>query len=122
MFEQSAAGDERNVIGDWALRGFLGLVFMLAGWDKFDAHSMWPSYFHQLGLGQWFRYFTGVVEIAAAVVVLIPRTAMAGLAVLALTMAGATAANAKVQPANCVLTLPFCLVLVALWFSRRSRL
>src|SRR5262249_1066149 len=41
--------------------------------------------------GQWFRYFTGIVQIAGAVLVLVPRTFVVGIALLACTMAGAVA-------------------------------
>ena len=119
MFEEGAS-EPRNVIGDWAVRGFIALVFVLAGWDKFDAGSMWPAYFRDLGSGQWFRYFTGVVEILGGGLVLIPRTATAGVALLAVTMAGATVANAIVHPPNCIVTVVFTAALAGVWWNRRS--
>ena len=121
MFEQSVATEPRNVIGDWALRGFIALIFVFAGWDKFDSGSMWPAYFNHLGLGQWFRYFTGIVEIFAGVLVLIPPIATAGIALLAVTMAGATVANAIVHPPNCFLSGIFTVALTGIWWNRRSR-
>jgi uncharacterized membrane protein YphA (DoxX/SURF4 family) len=45
--------------------------------------------FQQIGAGPWFRYSTGVVEVLGGILVLIPRTATTGLALLACTMAGA---------------------------------
>lgn len=104
MFEQANSGQARNVMGDWALRGFIGLAALLVGWAKFDGRGEWPSYFQQLGLGQWFRYFTGVVELLGGILVLAPPTAPAGSALLTATMVGATAANWVVHPGNCVVT------------------
>ena len=50
---------------------------------------MWLRIFDQIGFGQWFRYFTGVVEIAGALLLLVPATRMWGAALLACTMCGA---------------------------------
>ena len=122
MFEQASAGEQRNAIGDWALRGAIGLVFIGVGWEKFDAHSMWPGFFEQVAIGQWFRYFTGIVEMLGGLLVLIPRTATIGLALLGSTMAAAGLIWIFVmhQPGNCVIPLAFFLGLGAFWFSRRS--
>ena len=101
----------------WEAR-FIALIFVLAG---FDSGSMWPAYFRDLGIGQWFRCFTGVVEIIAGVLVLIPPAATAGIALLAVTMAGATVANAIVHPPNCFLSGVFAAVLTGIWWNRRGR-
>jgi len=124
MFEQAAAGEARNPIGDWALRGAIGLAFVVFGWEKFDAHSMWPQFFRDVGIGQWFRYFTGVVEILGGVLLLIPPTAVIGLSMLAVTMAGAALIHIFVlgHPGNSVIPLVFFVGLGAFWFSRRNRL
>jgi putative oxidoreductase len=124
MFEQASAGEPRNRISDWALRGAIGLVFIYIGWDKFDTHSMWPEFFQEVGFGQWFRYFTGIVEALAGVLVLIPWTETIGLAVLAATMAGAglTWIFRTHQPGNCIVPFVFALGLGACCYSRRSRL
>jgi hypothetical protein len=45
--------------------------------------------FNWIGLGEWFRYFTAVVEIVGAALVLLPQTVTIGLSLLAVTMAGA---------------------------------
>jgi hypothetical protein len=42
-----------------------------------------------IGVGQWFRYLTGAIEVAGAVLLLIPSAAAYGAAVLAVTMVGA---------------------------------
>src|SRR5437870_4916352 len=81
----------QDVMISWILRLAVAAVFFSIGSDKFNAHSMWPALFERIGLGQWFRYFTGTLQIAGAVLVLVPRTLLAGIALLACTMAGATA-------------------------------
>jgi fructose-specific phosphotransferase system IIC component len=57
-----------------------------------------PEMFDDIGIGQWFRYFVGVLEAAGAVGLVIP--ALAGLAAVGLAgvMAGATFTNLFVIP------------------------
>jgi putative oxidoreductase len=57
-----------------------------------------PDLFDAIGLGQWFRYFVGVLELAGSIGLLIP--ALAGLAAVGLAgvMAGATFTNLFVVP------------------------
>ena len=120
MFEQATAGEPRNVFGDWALRGGVGLVAIMVGWDKFPTDTMWVQMFQQIGLGQWFRYFTGIVEILGGVLVLIPRAAPAGLALLAVTMAAASLIHIFVlgHPGNAPITGVFALALGVFAWSR----
>jgi uncharacterized membrane protein YphA (DoxX/SURF4 family) len=121
MFEDAAPRDSRSVLTDWLLRGAIGAAFAVFGYEKFT-DPQFVKIFHQIGIGQWFRYFTGVVEIAGGVLVLIPWTVTAGLALLACTMAAATLLWATVlgQPANGIITGAFCTALVLFWLNRRG--
>ena len=79
-------------IADLMIRLGVAIVFLIAGAEKFyltNPNSHWVSMFNQIGLGEWFRYFTGVVEILGAALILIPRTVRIGVALLAVTMASA---------------------------------
>jgi uncharacterized membrane protein YphA (DoxX/SURF4 family) len=87
-----ASGERRtrqDVMITWILRLAVAAVFLSIGRDKFDANSMWPKLFDRIGLGQGFRYLTGVLQVGGAVLVLVPRTFLPGIALLASTMAGA---------------------------------
>jgi uncharacterized membrane protein YphA (DoxX/SURF4 family) len=52
--------------------------------------------FAKIGLGQWFRYFTGLLEVAAGIGLLIPRYASYAAVLLAIVMAGAFIAHVSV--------------------------
>jgi uncharacterized membrane protein YphA (DoxX/SURF4 family) len=86
------------------LRVAAALIFFSVGAQKFAAHSQWTVIFEQIGFGQWFRYFTGVVQITGAALVLIPRTFGFGVILFAGTMAGAAACWVFLlgNPANAV--------------------
>ena len=73
----------------WVLQGFLAVAFLYLGAGKFRHEPFWIELFAKIGLGQWFRYFTGGLEVICAVLLLIPRTASIAAALLACTMAGA---------------------------------
>ena len=120
VFEQS--GEQRSPFGDWLLRGAVGLGAIFVGWDKFSKTGEWVGIFQQIGLGQWFRYFTGAAEILGGLLVLIPRTATIGLALLACTMLGAVLIVTFVigNPIFSIFPGAFLIGLVAVWLNRRD--
>lgn len=79
-------------VKSWLPRIALAVVFIYIGQTKFsnDPHSQWIPIFDKIGWGQWFRYFTGVMQVTGGVLVLIPKTLTIGAAMLACTMVGAT--------------------------------
>ena len=105
----------------WALQAFLALVFAMAGLAKVFGDPAMVEMFATLGVGQWFRYVVGALEIAGAVGVLVPRHS--GLAALGLAclMAGATATNMFVLGASPLLPLVLLLVSVMVAWGRRAR-
>lgn len=83
-------------IARWALQALLALVFAMAGLAKVFGDEAMVQMFATIGIGQWFRYVVGALELAGAVGVLIPR--LSGLAALGLVglMAGAALTNVLV--------------------------
>ena len=86
-------------IGGWVLRGGVAVFFVLAGLEKFSTGpgNTWVAIFQQIGIGQWFRYFTGLVEIVGAVIYAFPRTCLIGAALLGCTMIGAMTVHIAVR-------------------------
>ena len=76
---------QRNAIGAWVLQGLLAAAFLAAGGAKLFGAAMMVQIFDQIGMGQWFRIVTGLVEVAGAVALLVP-----GFAALAGAWLGAT--------------------------------
>jgi uncharacterized membrane protein YphA (DoxX/SURF4 family) len=121
MFEQASSPEPRNAIGDWVLRGGIALLFASAGTEKFS--DQWVKLFQEIGWGDWFRYFTGVVEILGAVLVLLPWTVTVGLALLAATMASAALILIFVvgRPADSVFSGGIFIALAFFWWNRKNR-
>jgi putative oxidoreductase len=101
-----------------------GLLFVYIGWTKFDPHAMWVQVFARIGLGQWFRYFTGAVQITGGVLLAVPPTRIAGSALIACTMLGAAGADVFVLNAGPLAIVPVVLCGMALaiggqaWIAR----
>ena len=80
----------RTVVGIlWALQIFSAAMFLMAGVSKLAGVPMRVQMFGVIGMGQWFRYVTGTIEVVSAVLLLIPSIASYGAAALAVTMIGA---------------------------------
>jgi uncharacterized membrane protein YphA (DoxX/SURF4 family) len=77
----------------WCVQASLALVFVGAGLAKLMGKPETVALFSAVGVGQWFRYVTGVLELTGAVLIMVPRSRRAGAALLATIMAGALTAH-----------------------------
>ena len=69
----------------WVVQVLGAMLFFLAGFAKLSGDEQMVETFAALGIGQWFRYVTGLIEVASAILLLIP--ALSGIiAVLAVPM------------------------------------
>lgn len=91
-----ATSRKGRLITLWALSGFVALAFLGAGGTKLAGVPEMVQMFDKVGLGQWFRYFTGLLEVAGAIGLLIPRYAFYAAALLAIVMVGAITAELAV--------------------------
>ena len=68
--------------GLWVVRGLLALAFAGAGGAKLYGVPMMVQEFEHIGLGQWFRYLTGALEVLGACLILAPSLAAFGALLL----------------------------------------
>ncbi|HEY4381435.1 MAG TPA: DoxX family protein [Acidobacteriaceae bacterium] len=92
---QAASGKGRLIIL-WTLSVLTALAFIVAGGSKLVGTPAMVVIFDKVGFGQWFRYFTGVVELTAGIGLLIPRYALYGALALVVVMIGAIIAQLTV--------------------------
>src|SRR5260221_8046592 len=69
-------------VGLWILQIAAAGMFLMVGFLKISGDPQLVGLFEAIGIGQWFRYLTGTLEVAGAILLLIPRTS--GLAALML--------------------------------------
>ncbi|MET8330199.1 DoxX family protein [Streptomyces sp. NPDC005181] len=81
-------GKARNIVV-WVLQVVLAVVFVMVGASKMAGAQDMVKVFQDVGVGQWLRYVTGSLELAGAVLLLVPRLSALGGLVLTGVMAGA---------------------------------
>jgi len=92
-FGAVARPTKRLNIGLWILQILAAAAFLLAGGSKLAGVAPMVEMFDKIGLGQWFRYLTGGLEVTGALLLLIPTTVVLGGALLVVTMVGAIATH-----------------------------
>src|SRR5256714_10481926 len=96
--EREAIPSRVDFITTWLPRFAVAVVFVTVGFSKFR-DPMWVGVFARIGAGQWFRYFTGVMQIAGGALTLVPKLSLVGIGMVACTMAGAVAGGGAFRPA-----------------------
>jgi uncharacterized membrane protein YphA (DoxX/SURF4 family) len=81
-------GSARNVVA-WVLCVLVACEFLYAATLKVMSVPMEVQTFAVIGWGQWFRYFTAVLEILGAIGLLFPQRSRRSALLLALVMLGA---------------------------------
>jgi uncharacterized membrane protein YphA (DoxX/SURF4 family) len=113
----------RNVFA-WILTVLLAVGFTLAGGVKLIGSPAMVHEFAQIGAGQWFRYFTGLVEVSGAVGLLVPRFRFWAALQIVAVMLGATFTNISILhlPETARLTgLLLVLALILAWLRRPGK-
>jgi putative oxidoreductase len=77
-------------IAAWAVQSVLAAAFFAAGSAKLSGVPFMVQLFDQIGLGQWFRVVTGLVEVTGALALVFPGLASLGGLWLGFTMICAT--------------------------------
>src|ERR1700685_125565 len=73
----------------WVRQALLALAFLGAASGKLLGKPEMVALFEAVGIGQWFRYVTGLMELTGALLILVPRTRVFGAALLSMVMVGA---------------------------------
>ncbi|MCJ2130437.1 DoxX family protein [Methylobacterium sp. E-045] len=114
----TAPSRKLNIVA-WSLQVLLALVFLAAGGAKLAGVPMMVQVYDLIGVGQWFRIVTGLVEVAGAVALLIPGYAALAALWLACTMAGAILAHLTVLPTPAApAAVLFALTATLAWLRR----
>jgi putative oxidoreductase len=103
----------------WVIQVLLAVAFLAAASAKLVGVPMLVEVFDQIGVGQWFRIVTALVEIAGAIALLVPGLAALGAALLGVTMVFAVLTHIVIlhnSPAAAVVLL--LLNAAVLWLRR----
>ena len=80
----------------WTLQVLVALALGAAGSGKLLGSPAMIALFDAVGIGQWFRYVTGSLEVLGALLLIVPGRAVFGAVLLACVMAGAVVAHLTV--------------------------
>jgi len=102
-------------VAPWTAQIGAAAMFFLAGTLKLSGAEPMVHVFAAVGLGQWFRYLTGAIEVGSAVLLLIPSLSFYGAALLVPTMIGAVLTHLFIIGGNPA--MPFALLAASAWIA-----
>jgi putative oxidoreductase len=106
----------------WGLQLLAAAEFLWAGARKLTGATGVDT-FEAIGVGQWFRYLTGTIEVGSALLLLLPSLAAFGALALAATMVGAVLTKLFITAGSPVLPLALLAVTTTIatlrWGDRR---
>lgn len=105
----------------WVLQIALAADFLMSGGMKLSGAPDMVRLFDAIGVGQWFRYVTGVLEVAGALLLLAPRACGLGALLLACVMLGAVATHLFVIGGSPLMASLFLMLALFVAWGRRER-
>jgi putative oxidoreductase len=119
-FGSGSTGKIINV-GLWILQIGAAGMFLMVGFFKLSGDPRMVALFDAIGLGQWFRYVTGSLEVLGAVLVLIPRLSGLGALLLMGVMLGAVPTHLFVVGGSPLPAITLLIVTGVVAWGRRKR-
>ncbi|MBP2355087.1 putative membrane protein YphA (DoxX/SURF4 family) [Kribbella aluminosa] len=105
----------------WMVQVVLAAMFVMAGLPKLSGDPVMVDIFDAVGAGQWLRYVVGVLELAGAIGLLVPRLCGPAALGLSFLLVGATLTNLVAIGASPAIPLGYLLMAAGIvWFRRAS--
>ena len=105
----------------WVLQIGAAGMFLMVGFLKLSGNPQLVGLFEAIGLGQWFRYLTGTLEVAGAFLLLIPRMSGLGALMLAGVMVGAVVTHVFIVGGSPLMAIVLLVVTGVVAWGRRQR-
>lgn len=105
----------------WVLQVAAAAVFAMAGFGKLTGAPDMVALFDAVGVGQWLRFVTGSLEIAGALLLLVPVLCGVGALVLAGVMSGAILTHLFILHNSPAFPSVLLVVVLAIALARRDR-
>lgn len=110
-----------GTIALWIVQIATAAMFLFVGSLKLAGVPAMVATFDAIGIGQWFRYVTGTIEVVSAILLLIPSLAFFGALLLVPTMVGAILTHLFVIGGNPSAAIVLLAAAAAIAWTRRSR-
>jgi len=105
-----------------SLKILAGFAFMAAGLAKLIGVEMMVATFEAIGVGQWFRYVTGAIEVVSAVLLFVPGKQVYGAGLLVCTMIGAVVAHTFILGPSAIPALGLGVISAIIFYAHRNQL
>jgi putative oxidoreductase len=105
----------------WILQLAAAAMFLMAGSAKLAGAPEMVALFDAVGVGQWFRYVTGTMEVSGAILLLVPALAGVGALVLAAVTVGAIFTHHLVIGGSPLLPIVLLVVVGIIAYGRHER-
>ena len=105
----------------WVLQIAAAAMFLMVGFLKLSGNPQLVGLFEAIGLGQWFRYLTGTLEVTGAVLLLVPRLSGLGALMLFGVMIGAVITHLFIVGGNPLMAIILLVVTGVVGWGRRQR-
>lgn len=102
------------------IRALLTLAFVAAGMSKLAGVEMMVATYDAIGVGQWFRYVTGLIEIGGAILLWVPGLTVVGAGLLGATMVGAVLSHLLILGPSAVPAIILGLLSAAVLYLHRT--
>jgi uncharacterized membrane protein YphA (DoxX/SURF4 family) len=108
-------------VGLWVLQIGAAGMFLMVGFLKLSGDPQMVGLFDAIGLGKWFRYVTGSLEVLGAILLLVPRLSGLGALLLVGVMLGAVPTHLFVVGGNPLPAIILLIVTGVVAWGRRER-
>jgi uncharacterized membrane protein YphA (DoxX/SURF4 family) len=111
-----------KMIGFWLLKILFAALFLFTGAAKLAGVPATVDVFDRVGLGQWLRYFTALLELGGAALLLWPSTTALGALLLTTVSVGAFLAQLLVLHEDVIHAIVMAVILGAIAWAHRDQL
>jgi len=111
-----------RTVAVWAMQIVVAGMFLFSGGLKLAGVAVMVGLFDAIGIGQWFRYLTGLIEVGSALALLVPSFAVFGALALVATMVGAVVVHLIILGASPALPAILLLGSAGVVWARRHQL
>ncbi|MGR3634943.1 MAG: DoxX family protein [Shimia sp.] len=102
-------------------KALLTLAFVALGLAKLSGQEMMVGTFDAIGVGQWFRYVTGALEVGCAILLWLPGKQLIGAALLVCTMIGAVLTHLLILGPSAVPALVLGVIAAYVAYAHRDQ-
>ena len=123
LTEDMRSGSSQKIVNVvlWILQIAAAGMFLMVGFFKLSGNPQMVGLFDAIGIGQWFRYLTGALEVGGGILLLIPRTSGFGALLLAVVMVGAVVTHLFIVGGSPLMAIILLVVTSIVAWERRRR-